>query len=488
MQALSDSVETLVLWSNAAQMSLQLYRNGKYVDLTTHRLKKPIKGFPHRSDEYDRVISAWLAEYAVEYVHIRHIAWHSLGIVDAAKSAGIPVIFSFHDFYTICPTVKLLDEKNVYCGGTCTATTGECAHELWTDVDFPPLKHRGIHDWKANFATALEKCDAFVTTTESTRATLIANYPFLATRRFEVIPHGRDFDRFSTLAAELKPGEPIRLLVPGNISAAKGGSLLRQIAAQADPAELEIHVLGNINSRTRLKPLVKAHGPYARGEFAAKVRGIRPHAGVVLSIWPETYCHTLTEMWACGLPVIGYDIGAVGDRIAASGAGWLVKDRDPASLYRFILKALREEAASGSRRAAVDRWQKGEGTAVSTRLMAGRYFSLYSSLRPAPSLSAARPKATSAPPSTKPASRSATNASRWSAPARRWRAATPRPTCGSGNAPPTCSATAAATSAAPRRSWRRWPRSAPSPRRWSSGTRSRASSSRGLPPSARRGS
>ena len=124
MQALSDSVETLVLWSNAAQMSLQLYRNGKYVDLTTHRLKKPIKGFPHRSDEYDRVIAAWLAEYAVEYVHIRHIAWHSLGIVDAAKSAGIPVIFSFHDFYTICPTVKLLDEKNVYCGGTCTATAG----------------------------------------------------------------------------------------------------------------------------------------------------------------------------------------------------------------------------------------------------------------------------------------------------------------------------------------------------------------------------
>ena len=111
-----------------------------------------------------------------------------------------------------------------------------------------------------------------------------------------------------------------------------------------------MHVLGNIDSRTRLKPLVKAHGPYERGEFAAKVRGIRPHAGVVLSIWPETYCHTLTEMWACGLPVIGYDIGAVGDRIAASGAGWLVRGEMPASLYRFIVKALREEA--GRRRSS----------------------------------------------------------------------------------------------------------------------------------------
>ena len=52
--------------------------------------RQPIKGFPHRSDEYDRVVAAWLVEYAIEFVHVRHIAWHSLGLVEVAKRARHP--------------------------------------------------------------------------------------------------------------------------------------------------------------------------------------------------------------------------------------------------------------------------------------------------------------------------------------------------------------------------------------------------------------
>ena len=63
----------------------------------------------YRSEEYDAVLRTWLVRYAFESVHIRHIAWHSLGLVDEARRLGLPVIFSFHDFYTVCPTVKLLD-------------------------------------------------------------------------------------------------------------------------------------------------------------------------------------------------------------------------------------------------------------------------------------------------------------------------------------------------------------------------------------------
>ena len=40
----------------------------------------------------------------------------------AAKARGCRVVTSFHDFYTLCPTVKLLDERQVFCAGRCTAT------------------------------------------------------------------------------------------------------------------------------------------------------------------------------------------------------------------------------------------------------------------------------------------------------------------------------------------------------------------------------
>src|SRR5690606_5968844 len=120
---------------------------------------------------------------------------------------------------------------------------------------------------------------------------------------------------------------------------------------------------------------------YRREEFAAKVAAIAPHFGVVLSVWPETYCHTLTEMWACGVPVLGVDVGAVGDRIRASGAGWLVR-ADPSA--RVVLDAMQgavEDAAGyQARLRAVQDWQAGEAICNDTTAMAIEYRRLYAPL------------------------------------------------------------------------------------------------------------
>lgn len=45
----------------------------------------------------------------------------------------------------------------------------------------------------------------------------------------------------------------------------------------------------------------------------------------ILPIWPETFCYTVSEAWMNGVPVLGTDMGAVGERIRATGGGWLVK-------------------------------------------------------------------------------------------------------------------------------------------------------------------
>lgn len=109
---------------------------------------------------------------------------------------------------------------------------------------------------------------------------------------------------FADLAAPVSSGHPIRLLAPGNISAAKGEKILDYLAQIAPQETLEVHILGKIGQN----PKIVFHGSYDREDFADKVGVIKPHLGVVFSIWPETYCHTLTEMWSCGLPVLGFDL------------------------------------------------------------------------------------------------------------------------------------------------------------------------------------
>ena len=66
------------------------------------------------------------------------------------------------------------------------------------------------------------------------------------------------------------------------------------------------------------------HGPYERHELAGRLVAIRPSFSIVASIWPETYCHTLTESWVNGLPVLASDIGTLRERILRHGGGWLL--------------------------------------------------------------------------------------------------------------------------------------------------------------------
>lgn len=379
MTALSGRVECFVLHSNGSAISISFFDGEVLVELEKQVLRTPVEAFPHRSSAYDEAVAGWLVRYAIDLVHIRHIAWHGLGIADVAKVLGIPVVFSFHDFYSVCPTVKLLDESNVHCAGRCTATPGECRVELWDSENFPPLKNEAVFDWRANMRSALEKCDAFITTSEHARRLVVDSFPFLAERSFGVIPHGRDFERFGTASAPIVQHEPLRLLLLGGISIAKGGRLLEALAKLAPSENIEIHVLGTVSGDIVLPQHVQVHGPYLRDEVVDKIDAIRPHLGAVLSIWPETYCHTLTELWAAGVPVVGFDVGAVGERIRESGAGWLV-EMSSLSLANFLRELRRHPERQEEKVSQVIEWQRRAVRENSCRAMSDAYFDIYGQL------------------------------------------------------------------------------------------------------------
>jgi len=165
------------------------------------------------------------------------------------------------------------------------------------------------------------------------------------------------------------------------LSAAKGSVLIEAVAAIDEGRTFEFHVLGDSGHMTA-RPGLILHGRYQRDAFAARVAEIAPHVGAIFSIWAETYCHTLTELWAAGLPVIGFDIGAVGDRIRDSGAGWLHHvNIPPADLAQWLthLSALPEAIEAAG--AATLHWQDTVGRHYDTAAMADRYCAVYAQVR-----------------------------------------------------------------------------------------------------------
>lgn len=378
MEALSDRYEPWVLRCDSRTITLSRHRASGAEVVETHALERPIEPATHRSGEYDRLVGDMLLRHGFELVHVRHILWHSLGLVELCRRLGVPVVFSFHDFYTACPTVKLLDAEGRFCAGPCTAGEADCTAELWKPETMPPLRHRFVYRWQAMMGEALEGCDAFITTSPSARETLLANFPFLAGRDFRVIPHGRSFARMEMLAAEPSLDEKLRVLVPGNVSASKGGGLVAAMAELDRGREVEFHVLGAVDSSLATTPGIVLHGRYDRADFASHVARIRPHLGAVLSLWPETYCHTLTECWAAGLPVMATALGALAERLTETPGGWLV-DRwmEPEAMLALLRRLRREPGEVRARRNAVMDWQATTGRHRDAAAMAVEYDQLY---------------------------------------------------------------------------------------------------------------
>lgn len=377
MRSMDGRYKCFLLRCDSKILTLSELKNSELVVLETYALSKPIEPATHKSDEYDRVALDMLYRHSIDMIHIRHIAWHGLGLAEAAKSINLPVIYSSHDFYAACPSLNLLDQDSKYCGGSCTKGSGTCQIGLWEPNQLPALKSNFINRWREMFATFFEYCDVIISTAPSAREIFLSAFPESA-EKFVVIPHGRDFD-YLDAPGNSHTAPKIKILVPGNIYKSKGSTLIKQIADIDKDGLIEFNFLGNVDGI--LGNVGIHHGKYERHQFRNRVTEIAPTIGIVFSIWPETYCHTLTEMWACGIPVFGIDVGAVGDRIRESGAGWLVPpEATAAEIYDKIIREVNNESGFSQRADALRTWQNTEGVWNNTSTMSSEYRLIYQEL------------------------------------------------------------------------------------------------------------
>ena len=277
----------------------------------------------------------------VNLVHVRTLIGTGPEILTNLARTGVLIVFSFHDFATVCPTIQLVDEKGVFCGGHCTPGRGECHLSSRWFADIHNLKHNNVYRWRERMAANLPLGDAFVTTTGSARRLLVSHFPVLSERRFVVIEHGRDRWEYGNAAAP--PTWPLKVVAFGALGLSKGTRLMEAMfqANARSGGEVEFHLLGGLPSHFRVEfPYVICHGPYERDDLPYHLQEIGPSYALICSIWPETYCHTLTEAWMSGLPVLASDIGVLAERVERHGGGRLIDPQRP-ELWLDALQELR---------------------------------------------------------------------------------------------------------------------------------------------------
>jgi len=319
--------DCFVLVSNTESLVLKQYRNGKLISKMRFELLNKIHINSFHSSEYASLVEKIMVQFNIGLVHVHQLIMHTFDIPFVAKKLGIPVVVSIHDFYYFCPKINLLDLDNKYCKET--RSVSKCTSCLAATHGF----HNYFLDtWKKHVSEMFGYVDLFIVPSNSTKKLYDEEYPEIKDKLF-VIPHGIDMvdDSERTRQVAGHPKGKLRIGFIGGLSPTKGSDIIFKVVTKMPKDKYEWHLIGGIGDQ-RLNLLkqdnVIKYGEYERDDLSRIIQSLNLDIIALLSPWPETYSYTLSEAWKNGIPVLVTPIGALGERVLESKAGWVTKGLD----------------------------------------------------------------------------------------------------------------------------------------------------------------
>lgn len=294
-----------------------------------------------QNPEVERFFSQVLSGYSFDLVHFFHFINNVPSLAHIARGHGIPYGISFHDFYTGCREFNLLDHNRRYCQNDHTRL-GDCDICLSKRFKFPAKSQQIRRDY---FGDVLARADTLMFVSKSAQTIHEGIYPQIAlagARRVHgaPIPNSQwSLARASHLSEDID-SRRVRFVVLGNFGEHKGAGYLLDALTVCPSLDAEFHFHGGApdDIKKRYKEAIGDravfHGKYAPGDVDLRHYDFSLH----LSIWPETYCQTLSEAWAAGIVPIVTNIGALGERVSHGVNGYKTDPERPATLATLLME------------------------------------------------------------------------------------------------------------------------------------------------------
>ncbi len=296
--------------------------------------------------------------FGIGLIHMHNISGCREALLSALPELPIPYGYTVHDLNFACPTITFLDASGKYCGAV-TDTTA-CQACLGAQQEFAGID---IVAWRRGHRTLLARA-SFVIAPSQWAATMLRRY--FPEHSVAIVAHGsgqgmpRDDAVYTRL--DLPDDGVPTVAVIGAIGADKGARRLEHLVelTRECGARLRWVLIGYLDrGRDQIQTadaVFTQHGPFDSREIGALIEHYRVRVVAYPSAGPETFAFTLSEAWAAGRPVVVPPIGALAERVAASGGGWVLSDeewRDDACMLERIASLLAPECAEAYAAAAV---------------------------------------------------------------------------------------------------------------------------------------
>lgn len=287
-------------------------------------LASPITSTAIEHAEYSRILAGIVEIFGVQAVFVSSLVGHSLD----ALTVELPTIVVLHDLFPFCPAMFGYFEQP--CSDCGEPRMAACFQENELNAFW---HNTSIADWLALRAAYVQRLGnkhvSLVAPTSDIHTRLAKLLPAMSDMPCVVIPHGLDL---ASLRPDAKPshfmaeGDKLRIVIPGRLNPHKGLRLLGAIMTELlEHADILLLGCGEFGQSFTEMAGITIVPEYSLNDLHDHIQRWQPDIALLLSVLPESFSYTLSEMWALGVPVAATRLGAFAERIEHGVNGWLLE-------------------------------------------------------------------------------------------------------------------------------------------------------------------
>jgi glycosyltransferase involved in cell wall biosynthesis len=282
----------------------------------------------------------------IKIVHFQHMLnYGTFKLPFIAKSLGLKVAITLHDYFYICPVFNLLKVDHTMCHKINPDGKDEDCMNCFSRNLQLENQDTNTHNIKVYMAQrheavmdALKAADIIISPSTYVKNKISLSFGKSIGDKVRVIPHGVEIPANLSVPVDNKK---LAVNFLGNATVIKGFDVFGQAAIRLKKKVLFTqNGSGQRELLDKYRRYVRLKGPYKHKDLAEIFK--RTDLVVIPSIWEESFCYTLSEAMAHGVPVIASDAGALSERVVQGRNGYLFTVGDVDALVEIIEKLQRD--------------------------------------------------------------------------------------------------------------------------------------------------
>jgi len=298
-----------------------------------------------------RVIMEIVERLKPDVVHYHSLLNFSMRLTEDIARAGLPSLFSSHNYWPICPRMYLLPDNLVVCSGPSDdgSKCAECVHRPDKSGAYAHRRKQSEHAFNfyidRHLAPAERMRELYVAAGHNAeRSRVVHQCPISVNAIWNALGARRE--------PEKRLERALRVGFLGAVTPLKGVHVLAHAAQGFRKSQLECHIFGSgpaeyvdqLKSIDR-KGLLRFRGPYAPDSLPEILSGMDVLVAPTLSEEPGQLA--VKEALAARVPVIASRIGGFGDYVGDGLTGCFFETGNAAELAEILARFAKEPELLG---------------------------------------------------------------------------------------------------------------------------------------------